>query len=219
MRWCCSGSYASSFTPSTIVMSGSVAGAEMTTLLAPAVRCCEAPSRSVKSPVDSTTTSTPISFQGSAEASRSESTRKECAVDRDLVLGVADLALEHSVRRVVLEHVREHIRRREVVDGDDLEARALLQPRPVEVPPDPAEAVDPDLGRHARESNRPSFEGWAASASGRGMRTDEAARSHLCSRLRSACAREPGPGRPHGRRRRRPSAWPAGPAAPPSSRS
>ncbi len=58
-------------------MSGSVAGAEMTTLIAPAVRCCEAPSRSVKSPVDSTTTSTPISFQGSAEASRSESTRKE----------------------------------------------------------------------------------------------------------------------------------------------
>ena len=45
MMWCFSASYASSLTPSTIVRSGSVAGAEMTTLSAPAVRCCAAPSR------------------------------------------------------------------------------------------------------------------------------------------------------------------------------
>ena len=37
--WCDSGSYAPSFTPSTIVMSGSVAGAEITTFFAPASRC------------------------------------------------------------------------------------------------------------------------------------------------------------------------------------
>ena len=73
--WCESGSYWSSLTPSTTVMSGSVAGAEMTTFFAPASRCFCAPSRSVKKPVDSSTTSTPRSPQGSAPGSRSESMR------------------------------------------------------------------------------------------------------------------------------------------------
>ena len=77
MMWCCSESYWSSLTPRTSVMSGSVAGAEMTTFSAPAARCWDAPSRSVKRPVDSMTTSTPMSFHGSAEGSRSESTRTE----------------------------------------------------------------------------------------------------------------------------------------------
>ena len=36
MMLCCSGSYSPSLTPSTSVMSGSVAGAEMTTFFAPA---------------------------------------------------------------------------------------------------------------------------------------------------------------------------------------
>ena len=73
--WCASGSYASSLTPRTIVMSGSVAGAEMTTFFAPASRCFWAPSRSVKIPVDSSTTSTPRSPQPSAAGSRSERIR------------------------------------------------------------------------------------------------------------------------------------------------
>ena len=38
--WCLSLSYLSSLTPMTIVMSGSVAGAEMSTFFAPASRCC-----------------------------------------------------------------------------------------------------------------------------------------------------------------------------------
>ena len=66
---CFSLSYASSLTPSTIVTSGSVAGAEMTTFSAPASRCSWACSRFVKRPVDSTTTWTPRSFQGSAAGS------------------------------------------------------------------------------------------------------------------------------------------------------
>src|SRR4051794_16156451 len=74
MMWWFSGSYASSLTPSTSVTSGSVAGAEMMTFLAPASRCLVAPSRLVKKPVDSTTTSTPRSLQGSAAGSRSEKT-------------------------------------------------------------------------------------------------------------------------------------------------
>ena len=65
-----SGSYSRSFTPSTTVRSGSVAGAEMTTFFAPASRCFWAEARSVKSPVDSIATSTPSSPQGSSAGSR-----------------------------------------------------------------------------------------------------------------------------------------------------
>src|SRR5215212_1213850 len=72
---CWSASYASSFTPSTSVTSGSLAGAEMITFLAPASRCLAASSRLVKSPVDSTTTSAPTSAHGRAAGSRSENTR------------------------------------------------------------------------------------------------------------------------------------------------
>ena len=46
----------------------------MTTFLAPAVRCAAAASRLVKRPVDSTTTSTPRSCQGSFAGSVSLST-------------------------------------------------------------------------------------------------------------------------------------------------
>src|SRR5829696_5598901 len=53
-------------------MSGSVAGAEITTFFAPASRCFCAPSRFVKKPVDSSTTSTPTSPHGIAPGSRSE---------------------------------------------------------------------------------------------------------------------------------------------------
>src|SRR6202044_3206127 len=59
-------SYLSSLTPSTIVMSSSVAGAEMITFLAPASRWPLALAALVKMPVDSTTTSTPRSPQGNA---------------------------------------------------------------------------------------------------------------------------------------------------------
>src|SRR5215210_4770044 len=70
-----SGSYASSkLTPSATVTSGSVAGAEMMTFLAPASRCLAASSRLVNRPVDSMTTSAPRSLQGSAAGSFSDST-------------------------------------------------------------------------------------------------------------------------------------------------
>ena len=54
--------------------SGSVAGAEMITFCAPALRCFAASSRFVKKPVDSITTSAPRSPHGSAAGSRSAST-------------------------------------------------------------------------------------------------------------------------------------------------
>src|SRR3954471_2765195 len=59
----------------TIVMSSSVAGAEMMTFLAPpASTCSRASAALVKKPVDSTTTSTPRSPQGRLAGSRSDST-------------------------------------------------------------------------------------------------------------------------------------------------
>src|SRR5689334_15924581 len=62
---CLRGSYLSWLTPITIVRSSSLAGAEMMTFLAPAVRWALAFSASVKRPVDSITYSTPSDFQGS----------------------------------------------------------------------------------------------------------------------------------------------------------
>src|SRR5699024_6194311 len=57
----------------TNVASSFLPGAEMITFLAPASRCAFAFVASVNRPVDSTTTSTPRSFQGSAAGSRSAS--------------------------------------------------------------------------------------------------------------------------------------------------
>src|SRR5690349_11161118 len=68
---CASGSYLSSLTPITIVMSSSLAGAEMMTFFAPASMCARALGPAVNSPVDSITTSTPRSPHGSLAGSRS----------------------------------------------------------------------------------------------------------------------------------------------------
>src|SRR5580692_4937272 len=66
-----SGSYLSSLTPITIVMSSSLAGAEMMTFFAPASMCAFAVGPVVNRPVDSITTSTPRSLHGSLAGSRS----------------------------------------------------------------------------------------------------------------------------------------------------
>ena len=66
------GSYSFSLTPKTIVLSSFLAGAEMITFLAPASKWAFAFVASVKKPVDSTTTSTFNSFQGSCAGSFSE---------------------------------------------------------------------------------------------------------------------------------------------------
>src|SRR5947208_1452655 len=58
-----------------MVMSSPLAGALITTFWAPASMCFEALSRSVNSPVDSTTISTPSSFHGRLAGSRSAVTR------------------------------------------------------------------------------------------------------------------------------------------------
>src|SRR5580765_5464642 len=77
MMWCLAGSYFSSLTPSTTLKSWPFAGAVMITFFAPAAMCLAAPSRFVKRPVDSNTTSTPRSFQGSCAGSRNDRTLNE----------------------------------------------------------------------------------------------------------------------------------------------
>ena len=63
--WCLAGSYSPSFTPISNVFTSPLPGAEMMTFFAPAARWPLAFSKSVKSPVDSMTYSTPSAFHGS----------------------------------------------------------------------------------------------------------------------------------------------------------
>jgi hypothetical protein len=69
----------------TMVMSGLVAGAEMTTLRAPALRWRAASSRLVNSPVHSATMSTPNAFQSILSGSLTE----RIATDRPATLMVS----------------------------------------------------------------------------------------------------------------------------------
>ena len=91
---CLAGSYAFSLTPSTTVTSGSLAGAVMMTFLAPAAMCLLAVAVSRKMPVDSTTTSTPSSFQGSAAGSLMAHTR----ISRPLTKMASPLAVTSALR-------------------------------------------------------------------------------------------------------------------------
>ena len=63
MMLCFAGSYLSSFTPMTMVMSSFLAGAEMMTFFTVPRRCFLASSALVKRPVDSTTTCAPTDSQ------------------------------------------------------------------------------------------------------------------------------------------------------------
>src|ERR1035438_7147668 len=74
MMLCLAGSYLSWLTPSTMVMSSLLAGAEMMTFLTVAPRCALALVASVKKPVDSTTICAPTEAQSSLAGSRSEKT-------------------------------------------------------------------------------------------------------------------------------------------------
>lgn len=63
MMWCLDGSYLSSLTPRTIVISSFLAGAEIRTFLAPPAKCVLAFSASVNTPEHSRTISTPCLAQ------------------------------------------------------------------------------------------------------------------------------------------------------------
>ena len=149
--WCLSLSYLSSLTPMTSVMSGSVAGAEISTFFAPASRCCCCSLARSEEPggLDDDVDAELVPGQRLRIALAEHAERR--AVDADRVAVDLD-SREAAVRRVVVEQVREDVRRREVVDRDDVELAPALEVRANEVAPDPAEAVDPDLQCHPQAS-------------------------------------------------------------------
>ena len=133
-------------------MSGSLAGAEMITFLAPASRCfCGVlPLREQAGGLD--------------HDLHSEVAPGECgrvllvqhpdlgAIDLDAAVGDLDLAREAPEDRVVLEQVGDHLGVDQVVDRDELEIRARLVRRAEQVPADAPEAVDAHLDCHWKSS-------------------------------------------------------------------
>ena len=61
---------------------------------------------------------------------------------------MGDLAVEAALDGVVLQQVGEGLGVGEVVDGDDLDVRTLLEGGAEEVTADAAEAVDTNAGGH-----------------------------------------------------------------------
>ena len=148
---CAVGSNTSSFTPMQIMASASPLGAEMTTRFAPPARWPAAFSRAVKRPVDSITTSTPLSPHGISAGSLSSSFLISLpSIEKPLSLALTSLA-EDPADRVVLEQERHRVRVAEgVVHRHQLDAGvgAPGEQGPGERAADPAESVDADPYRH-----------------------------------------------------------------------
>ena len=70
------------------------------------------------------------------------------AVNDDTLVVVGDLTLEAARDRVVLQQVSEGLVVGQVVHGDDLDVRALLEGGAEEVTADAAEAVNTNAGGH-----------------------------------------------------------------------
>ena len=125
-------------------MSGSVAGAEMTTFFAPASRCFCADSRVGEEAGR---------LDRDVDAELAPRQLRGIALGHELDLVVAgpdeavaglDREVERAEHGVVLQQVGHRLRIRDVVRRDELEVAAALEGSPEEVPADPAEAVDPD---------------------------------------------------------------------------
>src|SRR5215204_1009662 len=100
MTLCFAASYISSLTPSTIVTSSPLAGAEMITFLTDPRRCFDASSAFVNLPVDSITISAPTAFQSISDGSFSENTLNESPstviVSPDAVISLSRLPITES---------------------------------------------------------------------------------------------------------------------------
>ena len=124
MTVCASGSKTSSFTPMQIIASASPLGAEITTRLAPPLRWPAAFSRAVNRPVDSMTTSTPLSPHGISAGSRSSSFLISRPSMREAAVGLLDLVRQDPADGVVLQQERHRVRVPEgVVHRHQLDAR------------------------------------------------------------------------------------------------
>ena len=118
-------------------------------------------SASVKRPVDSITTSTPRSFQGSFAGSLLGEGRDRLAPPTMISSPVAvDVGVEPAEDRVVLQQVRQGLVVGQVVDGDDLDVGTGRSDGAEEVAADPAEAVDTDTNGHEDGTSRVDGERW-----------------------------------------------------------
>ena len=89
------------------------------------------------------------------------------AVNDDTLVVVGDLTLEAARDRVVLQQVSEGLVVGQVVHGDDLDVRALLEGGAEEVTADAAEAVDANAGGHYGSSCSCPLQGTVFDATGR----------------------------------------------------
>ena len=89
------------------------------------------------------------------------------AVDDDALVIVGHLTLEATRDRVVLQQVSKGLVVGQVVNGDDLDVRALLESGAEEVTADAAEAVDANAGGHYGSSCSCPSQGTVFDATGR----------------------------------------------------
>ena len=141
------GSYLFSFTPSTMVRSSLLAGAEMMTFLTVPLQVGLGLVASVKWPVDSITTWAPAEDQSSLAGSRSAKTFKLLAVDGDEVVPRDDGVGQVTQDGVILEQMGQRCRAGQVIDRYKFNFR-IAERGPEHVAADTAKAIDANLYCH-----------------------------------------------------------------------
>ena len=154
MMWWLAGSYLSSLTPSTIVMSSPLAGALMITFWAPAAMWAPAFSAlgedagGLEDDVDAEVLPRQVRRILLGED------LDLAAIDDDRPVAGLDLAVVPPVRRVVLEQQGVHLGVDQVVHRHDFDVGGALDHGLEGLAADAAEPVDADAGRHGSYSSR-----------------------------------------------------------------
>ena len=149
MMWCVAGSYLSSLTPMTMVMSSPLAGAEMMTFLAPPSMCA---ARLVGVGEEAGRLDDDVDAEVAPRQVRRGRARRATLMSLPSTTMARPLASTDSPSRpridVVLEQVGQRRGVGEVVDADDLDVGALSHCGPEEVAADAAESVDAHADGH-----------------------------------------------------------------------
>ncbi len=128
-------------------MSAPLAGAEMMTFLAPAVRCLRGLVAVREEPAALEDDVDAEALPGQLPGSRSASTLSSLPPTLSVPWPCVTVVLELAVHGVVLQEVRERLGVGDVVHRDDVEP-ALTEAGAEHVPSDAAEAVDTDAHSH-----------------------------------------------------------------------
>ena len=166
--------------PKATVMSGLVAGAEMSTRGAPAARWVSAFSRAVNRPVHSMTRSTLLAAWGSSAGFLMAVTWISLPFTTMPVAVCLHLGVEHAVDGVVLEEVGQGLGVGEVVDGDELEVLlAPLDGSAKDAATDPPETIDSNPRHGGSPLPRPGSD-WGAQTTcrRRGVSTTPSSQAH-----------------------------------------